>query len=40
MEMILFVSLCIIAAVFIERQRDVMRHSLRVRVEDNERRNR
>ena len=40
MEMILFVGLCIITGVFIERQHAMMRHSIRIRVEDDERRNR
>lgn len=40
MEMVLLVSLCIIAVAFIERQHTSMRRLIRVRAERNERRDR
>ena len=40
MEMLLLVSLCIIAGTFIERQYASMRRMTRVSVKDNERRKR
>ncbi len=40
MEMVLLVSLCIIAVTFIERQHASMRHMQRVRAERHERRGR
>lgn len=40
MEMILLVSLCIITGAIIDRQHASMRRLIRVRVKDNERRDR